>query len=103
MQQQMRENQIQTNDDKYITLCFIPASKKITTIVAKYGTKVKDTLKQYNEKIFGFQNDKIIFMFNSRKIDKNENQAVEKFFGYFEKPTITVYEVQNVLGKFQFI
>ena len=77
---------------------------KITTIVAKYGTKVKDTLKQYNEKIFGFQNDKIIFLFNDKKINKNENQAVEKFFGYNNNATtITVIEVQNVLGKFQFI
>ena len=52
MQLQMRENQIQTNDDKYISLIFMPAWGKSTTIVAKYGTKVKDTLKQYNEKIF---------------------------------------------------
>ena len=98
MQQQMRENQIQTNDDKYISLLFVPSLEKSTTIVAKYGIKVKDTLKQYNEKIFGFQNDKIIFMFNSRKIDKNENQAVEKFFGYNTQATITVYEVRDMLG-----
>ena len=83
---------------------FINTSKKLITIVAKYGTKVKDTLKQYNEKIFGFQNDKIAFLFNGKTIDKNENQVVEKFFGHnTQTTTIIVYEVQSVLGKFQFI
>ena len=72
--------------------------EKLTTIVAKYGTKVKDTLKQYNEKIFGFQNDKIIFLFDGKTINKNENQVVEKFFGYNAQATITVYEVRDVLG-----
>ena len=97
MQQQMRENQIQTNDDKYISLLFVDSSNKVTTIVAKYGTKVKDTFKQYNEKIFGFQNDKIIFLFNGKKINKNENQVVEKFFEYKTQEKIIVYEVQDVL------
>ena len=103
MERQMRENQFQTNDDKYISLLFVNSSNKLTTIVTKHGTKVKDTLKQYNEKNFGFQNDKITFLFNGKKIDKNENQVVEKFFGIFDHVTITVFEVQNLMGKLQFI
>ena len=70
--------------------------------MAKYGTKVKDILNQYNEKIFGFQNDKIYFLFNGKKINENELQVVEKFFRYSNVVQITVYNVQNVTGKLQF-
>ena len=70
--------------------------------MAKYGTKVKDILNQYNEKNFGFQNDKIYFLFNGKKINENELQVVEKFFGYSNGVQIIVNNVQNITGKLQF-
>ena len=55
------------------------------------------------KKYLDFKMIKFFFLYNSRKINKNENQAVEKFFGYSNQATINVFEVQNLMGKLQFI
>ena len=68
LQAMMMQQQI--NDESQIKkMNIIFRNRGITThIVVKYGTKVKDVLKQYIEKNYGFQNDKklmFIFFFSS--------------------------------------
>ena len=83
MQQQMIMQQ-QINDDRQIpriNITFTTSSGIKTVIPAKYGTKVKDVLKQYIEKNYGFQNDKeLLFLFNGSKINQNELKVVENYF-----------------------
>ena len=65
-----------------------------TVIIAKYGTPVKDVLKQYIENNYGFQNDKkLIFVHDAKRINENEVKAVEDFFNIYPYPTITVNEI----------
>ena len=90
MQQQMNnESQIEK-----INITFKNIRGMSTVIIAKYGTQVKDVLKQYIEKNYGFQNDKkLIFVHDAKRINENEVKAVEDFFNIHPHPTITVNEI----------
>ena len=90
MQQQMNnESQIEK-----INITFKNIRGMRTVIIAKYGTQVKDVLKQYIEKNYGFQNNKkLIFVYNAKRINENEVEVVEEYFSIYPNPTITVNEI----------
>ena len=48
----------------------------------KYGTRVYEALNRYIEKTIGYPNDKIRFIYNASKIDRNEPKTVEEFFNF---------------------
>ena len=92
LQAMMMQQQI--NDESQIKkMNIIFRNRGITThIVVKYGTKVKDVLKQYIEKNYGFQNDKkLMFIYNAETINENEVKVVEDFFS--PNPNIVVNEI----------
>ena len=83
MQQQIMMQQ-KINEDRIIpakNIIFSTNSGIKTVIPAKYGTKVKDLLKQYIEKYYGFKNDiKLLFDYNGKIINQNELKVVEDYF-----------------------
>ena len=48
----------------------------------KYGTRVYEALNKYIERTFGHPNDKIMFYYNTIKINRNEPKTVEEFFDF---------------------
>ena len=96
MQQQMMMQQ-KINDERDIkrkNIIFDNSRGMKINIAAKYGTKVKDVLKQYIEKIYGFQNNKkLIFLYNAKQINQNELEAVENYFISDDIPLIQVLEI----------
>ena len=85
MQQQIQENQNQANIDNKspkINLRFDQPSGKRSPMSFKYGTRVYEALNQYIERTIGYPNDKIFFVYNANRIDRNEPKTVEEFFNF---------------------
>ena len=85
LQQMMMQQQMMMKQQfPRINLNFINNRGMISLIHFKYGTKVKDALKQYIERYYGIQNNKkLIFLHNGKTINQNELEAVEKYFPNF--------------------
>ena len=100
MQQQIKENQNQLNDNgksEYIYIKFDNPNKENLTLAFKSEIKVKEALNKYIERIYGYPNDKIAFVYNAKKIDRNELRTIGEFFNYFPNVWIQVLELGNVI------
>ena len=51
-----------------------------TNIVVKFGTTVKEVLDQYMLRVYGTVNKKLIFLYNSKQINRDEKRVIEDFF-----------------------
>ena len=99
MQQQIKENQNQLNDNgksEYIYIKFVNSSKENLTLTFKSEIKVKEALNKYIERIYGYPNDKIDFVYNAKKIDRNELRTIGEFFDYYNV-LIQVLELGNMI------
>ena len=86
IQQEINENQNQANNNNnplYINLHFKRPKGDTIVMSFKYGTKVYEALYQFTERIYGHPNDKIVFVFNAKNIDRNEQRTVENFFKHW--------------------
>ena len=61
-------------------------------IIAQYGTKVKEVLKRYKEKISG-NDKKFIFLYKALQIKENERRVVEDFFRFGDPSKIQVIQI----------
>ena len=100
MQQQIKENQNQLNDNgksEYINIKFDNPNKENLALTFKSEIKVKEALNKYIERIYGYPNDKIYFVYNAKKIYRNELRTIGEFFNYFPNVSIQVLEFGNVI------
>ena len=100
MQQQIKENQNQLNDNgksEYINIKFDNPNKGNLALTFKSEIKVKEALNKYIERIYGYPNDKIVFVHNAKKIDRNELRTIGEFFNYLPNVSIQVLEFGNVI------
>ena len=99
-QQQMNEQQQMPKEEfNFKNIVFEnprhPGSSVYDNITVKFGTKVKDVLNQYINKIYKYPKENIIFLFNSKKISRNEERTIEDFFNY-DNQKIQVIEIDSV-------
>ncbi len=100
MQQQIKENQNQLNNNgksEYISITFNHPHEENLTLTFKSEIKVKEALNKYIERIYGYPNDKIAFVYNAEKIDRNELRTIGEFFNYFPYVWIQVLESGNAI------
>ena len=57
-----------------------PNGKFKTNIVAKFGKTVNEVLDQYMLSVYGTVNKKLIFLYNSKQINRDEKRVIEDFF-----------------------
>ena len=92
-QQQMQQQQI--DDWKIVNIVFKDSSLGATNLVIETEKTLKDLLDKYMNKIYGYNNSKIVFIVNGSKIKRNSNIKIKDYFssykGYF-LPDINVIE-----------
>ena len=92
MQQQMINKQnINEQDGPKMNITFDNGRIKIT-ITVTYGTTIEELLNKYLKRINSFHNEKIIFLYNAEKINRNEQKKVEAYFALNLSPKITVLD-----------
>ena len=97
IQQQMNEKQPIINGlsdkrpSKNIIFVYEGRTKNAINIKAKYGTKVEEVLNEYINRI-SVNDEKLVFVFNANKINRNEQRVIEDFFRLYNNPTIQVLQ-----------
>ena len=97
IQQQMNEKQPIINGlsdkrpSKNIIFVHEGRIKNSINIKAKYGTKVEEVLNEYINRI-SVNDEKLVFVFNANKINRNEQRVIEDFFRLYNNPTIQVFQ-----------
>ena len=93
IQQQM--NQQELDDWKIVNVTFKDL-RQFTNLVIETEKTLKDLLDKYMNKIYGYNNSKIIFIFDARKIERNSNIKIKDYFsiyrGYQNLPPIKVLD-----------
>ena len=94
IQQQM--NQQELDDWKIVNVVFRDFRGRHTNLVIETEKTLKDLLDKYMNKIYGYNNSKIIFIFDARKIERNSNIKIKDYFsmyrGYQNLPPIKVLD-----------
>ena len=99
MEQQMRQQQIDNWEKVNIIFRDDRGWKK--NIVIETDTTLKELFDKYMKETFGYENSKINFIFDARKIDRNDNTKIKDYFSNYrgnEVLTILVIECKNVKG-----
>ena len=97
MQQQMMIQQnLIDNNVKYLTAIFQIGNSPGFTVIVKYGTTVEELLNIYMNKANIIDKDKYYFLFNAKKINKEEKNLVENFFD-FSTVKISVFKYRSEL------
>ena len=86
------QQQINNQKKDYMNIQFRKDSKvPFINLIVKFGATVEEVLNQFMLKVYGFENDKTYFIYNARKINRNEKTKIENFFKY--NPVIVVHEI----------
>ena len=100
MEQQMRQQQI--DNWKKVNIVFIGGRGGGKNIVIETDITLKELFDKYMNETFGYENSKINFIFNARKIDRNDNTKIKDYFSNYRGnevlPIIQVIECENVKG-----
>ena len=93
---QLMKQQIIDDKNEYKNILFrnprLYKGKLITNISVKYGTTVEDLLNKYIDRVYGFKNVRLNFIYNANVISINEHRAVEDFFKQIN-PLVQVSEI----------
>ena len=91
MQQQMINKQnMNTQDGPQMSVEFKNIHEISKIITVPYGTTIKELLNKYLKRINSFDNEKIIFLYNATKINRNEQKKVIDYFKPNLDPKIAV-------------
>ena len=99
MEQQMRQQQI--DNWERVNVVFRGGGGGWRNIVIETDTTLKKLFDKYMNETFGYENSKINFIFDARKIDRNDNTKIKDYFSNYrgnEVLTIIVIECENVKG-----
>ena len=96
MQQKFMSLQKLEEKEKYMNIAFRNMSNnKFSNLIVPFGTTVGDLLNKYLEKFKLINTDKLAFLFNARKLDRNDTRKVENFFAQagvlMPNPLISVF------------
>ena len=89
----------QPKNIKKMNFNFQTTRGKVFHFTVDYGTTVKELLKKFFDRIelpdlIGCKD--IIFIFNAKKIECEDQTPIEKFFDAYHNPVIIVYDVKNL-------
>ena len=88
------QHQINNHQENYMNIGFGKGKNlPFMNLIVKYGTTVEEVLNQFMQKVYGFENYKIYFLYNAMRINRNEKRKIENFFRHNSK--IEVYEKGN--------
>ena len=85
----MQKNPI-SEGNNYLNVIFKREHYPVDTIVVKFGTTVEELLNLYMKRDVNIQEKEFYFVWNSKKINKNEKESVEKYFCNLKNVTILI-------------
>ena len=85
----MQKNPI-SEGNNYLNVIFKREHYPAVTIVVKFGTTVEELLNLYMKRDVNIQKEEFFFIWNSKKINKNEKELVEKYFCNLKNVTILI-------------
>ena len=91
MQQQMIEQQItqqELDDWKIVNIIFKDFRDRDTNFVIETEKTLKDLFDKYMNRVYGYNNSKIIFIVNGSKIERNSNIKIKDYFSGYKGNSI---------------
>ena len=98
MQPQMMEPmqiQLNNNRNKSNFVFYDTSSKKLTNLYVDVDISIKELIDKYMAKVFGYEKKDIYFLYNAKRIDRNSQIKLRKFFGgdLYQNPKIKIYYI----------
>ena len=101
MQPQMMEPmqiQLNNNRNKSNFVFYDASSKKLTNLYVDVDISIKELIDKYMAKVFGYEKKDIYFLYNAKRIDRNSQIKLRKFFGgdLYQNPKIAIYYIGEI-------
>ena len=87
--QMMMQQKIKNKKEQYINIGFDNCRKHNVNLAVKYGTTIEELLNKYINEVYGITNKKLNFIFNAKRVERNDQNKVEQFFQNFSKIVVT--------------
>ena len=97
MQPQMMEPmqiQLNNNRNKSNFVFYDTSSKKLTNLYVDVDISIKELIDKYMAKVFGYEKKDIYFLYNAKRIDRNSQIKLRKFFE--QNPKIAIYYIGEI-------
>ena len=88
-QQMMMQQKIKNKKEQYINIGFDNCRKHNVNLAVKYGTTIEELLNKYINEVYGITNKKLNFIFNAKRLERNDQNKVEQFFQNFSRIIVT--------------
>ena len=92
--QMMEPIQMQQNNDKEkYNVSFKDGKGKKTNLIVDEDMTIKELIDKYMNRVYGYENKKLIFIYDANQINRNSQTKLKKFFGLhlYLNPQITVF------------
>ena len=92
MQQQMMEPmQMQLNNNRRKkTFFFQDTSGRQTNLTVDEDITIKELIDKYMNRVYGYENEDLVFIFNANKIDRNSQIKLREYFKFYANPKILI-------------
>ena len=88
-QQMIMQQKIKNKKEQYINIGFDNCRKQYVNLAVKYGTTIEELLNKYINEVYGITNKKLNFIFNAKRVERNDQNKVEQFFQNFSRIIVT--------------
>ena len=92
-QQMMEPMEMQLNNNKKkCNIIFSDDRGRMTTLVVDADITVKELIDKYMNKVYGYENEELGFIFDAKRFDRNSQRKLREFFGIYlyANPKITI-------------